>query len=323
MRKLFTAAVAASLSVWGSSPGWAQPAPTGQEPGRLQLAPMTVTGAVSASPNQQLADAVAETLNHSPLLKQFRVNISAQDGQVHLSGIVQTQAQRIEVLRLAQSVAGVANVRDQLHVVTPGDVVPAQALPPLTPQTTPTTLPQQPTPQTGDGQLPKVIGKPKEPKKPGEPGTVPPGTFPPGTVPPGTVPPGTFPPGTVPPGMLPPGALPPGALLPQPPGVGAMPGPGGMLEPMPLQGAPPGFPSATQPPPMPPYAWPTYAPYNNYSRVAYPNLYPYESFPFIGPIYPFPKIPLGWRSVNLTWEDGHWWLGRNATGHDWWRIRYW
>jgi hypothetical protein len=120
--------------------------------------------------------------------------------------------------------------------------------------------------------------------------------------------------------------MPPFPPLPLPPGTG--PGgvptaPGAMLEPMPIQGAPPGFPSATQPPPMPPYAWPTYAPYNNYSRVAYPNLYPYESFPFIGPIYPFPQIPLGWRSVSLTWEDGHWWLGRNATGHDWWRIRYW
>jgi len=78
-----------------------------------------------------------------------------------------------------------------------------------------------------------------------------------------------------------------------------------------------------QPPLLPPYAWPTYAPFNNYSRVAYPTQYPYEAFPFIGPFYPFPKVPLGWRSVSLTWEDGYWWYGRNATGHDWWRIRYW
>lgn len=78
-----------------------------------------------------------------------------------------------------------------------------------------------------------------------------------------------------------------------------------------------------QPPPLPPYAWPTYAPYNNYSRVATPNLYPYEAWPFIGPMYPFPKIPLGWRSVSLTWQDGYWWYGREASGHDWWRIRYW
>jgi hypothetical protein len=238
----------------------------------LQLSPATV-GGINPSLNQRLAETVAETLNHSPLLKQFRVNVSAQDGQVALSGIVQTPAQRVEVLRLAQSVPGVVAVHDRLEVVQPGQVVPAQALPPFV-------AAPQPEPQKG-GDLPKVIGKPKEGKKPET-----------------------------------------GPLLPPGPG-GFVPAPGGVLEPMPLQGPPPGFPSATQPPPMPPYAWPTYAPYNNYSRVAYPNLYPYESFPFIGPIYPFPKIPLGWRSVNLTWEDGHWWLGRNATGHDWWRIRYW
>lgn len=97
---------------------------------------------------------------------------------------------------------------------------------------------------------------------------------------------------------------------------------GSYQEPEPIFRA--GFPDASiQPPLMPPYAWPTYAPYNNYSRVAYPTLYPYEAFPFIGPCYPFPKIPLGWRSVSLTWQDGYWWYGKNATGHDWWRIRYW
>ena len=73
---------------------------------------------------------------------------------------------------------------------------------------------------------------------------------------------------------------------------------------------------------MPPYAWPTYAPYNNYSRVAYPEQVPYEAWPFIGPMYPFPKVPLGWRSIQLTWRDGYWWYGKYATGHDWWRIRY-
>jgi hypothetical protein len=93
-------------------------------------------------------------------------------------------------------------------------------------------------------------------------------------------------------------------------------------EPMPIFMAPPGPNPSMQPPPMPPYAWPTYAPYNNLSRVAYPNAYPYEQWPFIGPMYPFPRVPLGWRSVSLTWEDGHWWFHRNPTGHDWWRVRY-
>ncbi len=76
-------------------------------------------------------------------------------------------------------------------------------------------------------------------------------------------------------------------------------------------------------PPLPPNAWPTYAPHNNVSRVAYPQAYPYNAFPFIGPYYPFPKVPLGWRKVTLEWEDGHWWYGRNQTPNDYWRVRFW
>jgi hypothetical protein len=104
-----------------------------------------------------------------------------------------------------------------------------------------------------------------------------------------------------------------------PPLAGGAPG-----EPAPIFQAHPAVPGLlNNPPPMPPYAWPTYAPYNNYSRVATPIIYPYQSWPFVGPMYPFPKIPLGWRSVKLTWEDGHWWYARVGSGHDWWRIRYW
>lgn len=95
-------------------------------------------------------------------------------------------------------------------------------------------------------------------------------------------------------------------------------------EPTPIFTTNPAIPNPSlQPPPLPPYAWPTYAPYNNYSRVGYPTQYPYESWPFIGPQYPFPKVPLGWRAVTLRWEDGYWFYGRSPTGHDWWRIRYW
>ena len=76
-------------------------------------------------------------------------------------------------------------------------------------------------------------------------------------------------------------------------------------------------------PKMPGYSWPTYAPYNNVSRVAYPQAYPYNAFPYIGPYYPFPKVPLGWRTVQLSWEDGHWYMGRVSTPHDYWRVRFW
>ncbi len=76
-------------------------------------------------------------------------------------------------------------------------------------------------------------------------------------------------------------------------------------------------------PKMPPYAWPTYAPHNNYSRVGYPTEYPRNAFPFIGPFYPFPKVPLGFRAIKLEWEDGHWYYGRTATNRDFWKVRYW
>jgi hypothetical protein len=100
-------------------------------------------------------------------------------------------------------------------------------------------------------------------------------------------------------------------------------GNGRSVEPAPIFQPGPATANDLFPPRMPPYAWPTYAPYNNYSRVAYPELYPYKSWPFIGPCYPFPKVPLGWRSVKLKWEDGHWWYSKHATGHEWWRLRYW
>ncbi len=112
------------------------------------------------------------------------------------------------------------------------------------------------------------------------------------------------------------GNQPPGELIAPPREMG------GLQEPLPI-GPGPSAGLDVNPPHLPPYAWPTYAPYNNYSRVAYPNQYPYEAWPFIGPAYPFPKIPLGWRSVKLTWEDGHWWYSRHSNHYDWWRLRYW
>jgi hypothetical protein len=122
-----------------------------------------------------------------------------------------------------------------------------------------------------------------------------------------------------PPGRLP-APLPQGSTLPPPtPSANGRPA----TEPVPIfQGAGPS-PYDLNPPKMPPYAWPTYAPHNNYSRVAQPMAYPYNAWPFIGPIYPFPKIPLGWRSVKLEWDDGYWWFSKVATKYDWWRLRYW
>jgi len=120
-----------------------------------------------------------------------------------------------------------------------------------------------------------------------------------------------------------PSASPPSSSLPPPPAAAAGNAPAASPpEATPIFQAPAPAPHHLNPPRMPPYAWPTYAPYNNYSRVAYPLAYPYNSFPFIGPVYPFPKIPLGWRSVRLEWDDGFWWYSKTATRWDWWKLRY-
>ena len=58
---------------------------------------------------------------------------------------------------------------------------------------------------------------------------------------------------------------------------------------------------------MPNCAWPSYAAYPNYAAVTYPKQYSPTAWPFIGPFYPYPQVPLGWRKVTLEWDDG-WWM---------------
>ncbi len=95
---------------------------------------------------------------------------------------------------------------------------------------------------------------------------------------------------------------------PQPAAVGA-PGmmPGG---PRPMYTAAAGggvAPARYDQPRMPNYAWPSYAPYPNYAAVTYPKQYSPTAWPYIGPFYPYPQVPLGWRKVTLEWDNG-WWM---------------
>jgi hypothetical protein len=65
---------------------------------------------------------------------------------------------------------------------------------------------------------------------------------------------------------------------------------------------------------MPGYAWPSYASYPNYAAVSYPQQYSPSAWPYIGPFYPYPQVPLGWRKVALEWDDGWWFLDFSDTG---------
>ena len=69
-----------------------------------------------------------------------------------------------------------------------------------------------------------------------------------------------------------------------------------------------GNPPAYDQPHMPNYAWPSYASYPNYSALTYPQQYSPTAWPYIGPFYPYPQVPLGWRKVALEWDDGWWFL---------------
>ena len=61
-------------------------------------------------------------------------------------------------------------------------------------------------------------------------------------------------------------------------------------------------------PNLPAHAWPGYSTYPNYGSLAYPQQYSAAAWPYIGPFYPYPQVPLGWRKVTLEWDDGWWYL---------------
>ena len=94
----------------------------------------------------------------------------------------------------------------------------------------------------------------------------------------------------------------------------AQPGPAAMNggpQPMPAHMAGPNTgiaPARFDHPNLPGYSWPSYASHPNYAAVSYPKQYSASAWPYIGPFYPYPQVPLGWRKVTLQWDDGWWFL---------------
>ena len=71
-------------------------------------------------------------------------------------------------------------------------------------------------------------------------------------------------------------------------------------------------------PNMPDHAWPSYAQYPNSAAVSYPQQYSASAWPYIGPFYPYPQVPLGWRDATLRWDDGQWNLMFKPRTDRWW-----
>lgn len=99
-----------------------------------------------------------------------------------------------------------------------------------------------------------------------------------------------------------------------PAGAGAMAMAGGG---MPMHGGAGPSHMAYDNPYLPPHAWPSYAAYPNYAAVQYPTQYSASAWPYIGPFYPYPQVPLGWRKVQLEWDDGYWNLNFNSRTDKW------
>lgn len=107
-----------------------------------------------------------------------------------------------------------------------------------------------------------------------------------------------------------------------PPGAMVGPPPGSPMGPPPV--GPQSYPTPTgsqgmfDQPNLPNYSWPTYGSYPNYAQVAYPKQYSASAWPYIGPFYPYPQVPLGWRKVQMEWDDGYWQLNFRPRTEKWW-----
>jgi osmotically-inducible protein OsmY len=90
----------------------------------------------------------------------------------------------------------------------------------------------------------------------------------------------------------------------------------GMMNPSAMGYAPTSFNN----PHLPSHAWPSYAQYPNSAAVSYPTQYSASAWPYIGPFYPYPQVPMGWREVSLEWDDGQWNLNFNKEKDKWYWI---
>ena len=247
--------------------------------------------------NQEAAEKIAQAIgSHFP---DADVNVAYQGGKVGLSGEVVSQEQRSQIAEYVQNISGinVTVVSNELQVAAPQSRLPIRrpAVSALTdPAPIPNTVARAPAPNVRQAQ-------------PQPPQTIPSGTLPPYTqqhypaaygVHPGQHPAAGAPFAQVQHAMpaqpIPQHAHP--MQQHQPAHHQGFHGPQGPL------------PGQYNQPHLPQYAWPAYANYPNYAQVAYPRAYSPKAWPYIGPFYPYPQVPMDWRKVTLEFNNGSWWL---------------
>lgn len=300
-----------------------------------------------ANKNEALIEALAAKLNEhkqAGKLKDFDINLSADNGVVTVTGEVADAMQRDLILGTIRRTSGVAQVVNLLGVAA--EPV-AQAAPePIRSEPAPTPAPAQPAvesprpiarlvPQRAaehpvvpavENDDPRTAGSVIPTAGPPQPPALQPIPAPQGPVQvagsngvaytayPVQTAPAPFHPA---PGYSQMPAAPHMAQRPLAfaPAGGAAPVSGMQAMPavpqMPAHMPGPGFgaaPARFDHPNMPGYAWPSYASHPNYAAVTYPKQYSASAWPYMGPFYPYPQVPLGWRKVSLQWDDGWWFL---------------
>lgn len=237
--------------------------------------------------NQAKADEIADALRTAKFVGEG-VEIQFQEGVASISGSVTDGQRRNQATAIISRIPGVKKVDNQLDVIAPVAARPAARQP----GTGARTAARQPIQRTQYSQEMADAGQ----------------------MGPGGPPMGN---------MSIPAIGPGGNGYPLNPAGGMMPqgGPG----PSPINGMPM---NASNPvmydqPNLPQHAWPAYASYPNYAAVTYPKQYSASAWPYIGPFYPYPQVPLGWRKVQLEWDDGYWQLNfRPRTERWWWFLNY-
>jgi hypothetical protein len=232
------------------------------------------TAAVEPNDDAQVVAAVVAALSRakeSGQLKGFGVDVKSRNGVLQLTGRASTPAQRDAIIHIAENVPGVAGVREAIAIPTSAPNLPR--------------LPEPPSLQeVGSPLTPVAVDPVIRPTRVGVPASV------------ASAPVGM-------PAMTAPYRAQGGAQFAAMPASAAMVGQPVPMAPYAAAGAP-----RYDTPNLPNYAWPGYAAHPNYAALTYPQQYSPSAWPYIGPFYPYPQVPLGWRKVCLEWDDGWWFL---------------
>ena len=296
--------------------------------GFAAAAAVTAFAASAFAGNQDVADQIARELRGSGQMSDYRIGVKCQNGTAWLRGSVANEEQRNAALNLAFHTPGVARVVNELTVVPTAAAQPAPREASQASYESDAATPAAPTatasrnPLRGQGAIP-LAENPRRPPNAGlakrletaivrgpEAKPVAYAQRAPNSYRAAAAEQASAREEMPLPMAQSQGAMPMGTRV----AMQACPCPAGARNgpPLPMYTAAAGgagaAPARYDQPCLPNYAWPSYAAYPNYAAVTYPKQYSPTAWPYIGPFYPYPQVPLGWRKVTLQWSDGWWFL---------------